>query len=62
MADDRIVEIVERLARIETMLTSDVKTLSYRLDKLESANIWLSRTVIGIVISAVMALVVIGGK
>lgn len=62
VADDRIVEIVERLARIETMLQSDIKALSDRVNKLESSNTWLSRTVIGIVISGVMALVIVGGK
>ena len=54
-------EIFERLVRIETLLQSDVKALEERVSKLENANTWLSRTIIGIIISAIMGLVLVTG-
>ena len=51
-------EIFERLVRIETLLQSDMKALEERITKLESSNTWLVRTVIGIIITAIMGLVI----
>ncbi len=59
MADDRIVEIVERLARIETLLQSDIKQLDTRVTKLENTNTWLVRTIGALIVTAVIGLVTI---
>lgn len=52
------VDAVENLAKdAETRSKSN----THRLDKLEANNTWLWRTVAGIVIAAVMAVVIKGG-
>lgn len=66
MADDKTLEIVERLARIETMLNTniellnskatiqDVNALKERLDKVESNQTWLTRGFGATIIVAIM--------
>lgn len=54
MADDKTLEIVERLARIETLLQSDVKSLDSRITKLENTNTWLVRGFGAIIIAGIM--------
>lgn len=63
MMEDKTLEIVERLARIETMLeslnmkasTSDLNALKDRVEKLESSNMWLIRGFGGTIIIAIMS-------
>lgn len=67
MTEDKTIEIVERLARIETMLNTniellnskatiqDVKALKDRVDKLESDQTWLTRGFGAAIIIAIMS-------
>lgn len=52
-----IVEIKERLIRIEVLLEQKVGGLYERVKKLEDNQKWLVRTVVGVVIAAVLAVV-----
>lgn len=51
--DNDIMEIRERLAKIETLLTSNYAALEARVKKLEDNNTWLTRAVIGEVIGII---------
>ncbi len=57
MTDDRTVEIVERLVRIETLLQSDIKSLDDRVTKLENANTWLVRTIGALIVTGVIGFI-----
>ena len=56
MEKDDIVEIKERLTKIEVLLSEKVAALEGRVAKLESNQAWLVRTLIGSVVLGLVAL------
>lgn len=56
--DNELMEVRERLIRIETLLETDVKSLEARIKRLEENNIWLTRAVIAEVIGIIAAFIV----
>lgn len=69
MADDKTLEIVERLARIEAMLQSnieilnskasksDLNALEVRVSRLESDKVWLYRAIGVLIIGSIASLI-----
>ena len=56
MEKDDVVEIKERLTKIEVLLSEEVAALEGRVAKLESNQAWLVRTLIGSVVLGLVAL------
>ena len=56
MEKDDVVEIKERLTKIEVLLSEKVAALESRVAKLESNQAWLVRTLIGSVVLGLVAL------
>lgn len=56
MEKDDVVEIKERLTKIEVLLSEKVGALETRVAKLESNQAWLVRTLIGSVVLGLVAL------
>ena len=56
MEKDDLVEIKERLTKIEVLLSEKVAALEGRVAKLESNQAWLVRTLIGSVVLGLVAL------
>lgn len=56
MEKDDVVEIKERLTKIEVLLSEKVAALEGRVAKLESNQSWLVRTLIGAVVLGLVAL------
>lgn len=56
MEKDDVVEIKERLTKIEVLLSEKVAALEGRVAKLESNQAWLVRTLIGSVVLGLVAL------
>lgn len=56
MEKDDVVEIKQRLTKIEVLLSEQVSNLSNRVTKLENNQAWLVRTLIGSVVLALVAL------
>lgn len=56
MEKDDVVEIKERLTKIEVLLSEKVTALEGRVAKLESNQAWLVRTLIGSVVLGLVAL------
>ena len=56
MEKDDVVEIKERLTKIEVILSEKVAALEGRVAKLESNQAWLVRTLIGAVVLGLVAL------
>ncbi|MBC8581576.1 hemolysin XhlA [Zhenhengia yiwuensis] len=56
MEKDDVVEIKERLTKIEVLLSEKVAALEGRVAKLESNQAWLVRTLIGAVVLGLVAL------
>lgn len=52
-----IIEIKERLTKIEVLLSEKVTSLEGRVAKLENNQAWLVRTIVGAVIVALLAFV-----
>lgn len=52
-------EIKERLVKIETLLTVKFDGVVSRVDKLEDNQKWLVRSIIGLVVGAIVGLVII---
>lgn len=52
-----IIEIKERLTRIEVLLDQKVAVLENRVTKLENNQLWMVRTIIGGVIIALLAVI-----
>lgn len=56
MESNDVVEIKERLTKIEVLLSEKVAALEGRVAKLESNQAWLVRTLIGSVVLGLVAL------
>lgn len=56
MEKDDVVEIKERLTKIEVLLSEKVGALETRVAKLENNQAWLVRTLIGSVVLGLVAL------
>lgn len=56
MEKDDVVEIKERLTKIEVLLSEKVGALETRVAKLENNQTWLVRTLIGSVVLGLVAL------
>ena len=56
MESNDVVEIKERLTKIEVLLSEKVAALEGRVAKLESNQAWLVRTLIGAVVLGLVAL------
>ena len=56
MEKDDVVEIKQRLTKIEVLLSEQVSNLSNRVTKLENNQAWLVRTLIGSVVLGLVAL------
>ncbi len=57
MEVDDVVEIKERLARIEVLLSEKVGNLEKRVAQLESNQKWVVRMVVGAVVLTVLAFI-----
>ena len=57
MEKDDVVEIKERLTKIEVLLSEQVGNLSCRVTKLENNQAWLVRTIVGAVLLGLLALI-----
>lgn len=56
MESNDVVEIKERLTKIEVLLSEKVAALEGRVAKLESNQAWLVRTLVGSVVLGIVAL------
>ena len=56
MEKDDVVEIKERLTKIEVLVSEKVAALEGRVAKLENIQAWLVRTLIGAVVLGLVAL------
>lgn len=64
MSEERLKDIENRVARIETMqAVADAlgKTIESRLGKIEDTLTWLVRLIIGAMIMAILAFMISGG-
>lgn len=57
MEKDDVVEIKERLTKIEVLLSEQVGNLNCRVTKLENNQAWLVRTLVGAVLLGLLALI-----
>ena len=56
--EQAIIEIREKVIKIEVLLNAEVDNLKRRTAKLEANQEWLIRTIVGAVITAVMAIII----
>ncbi|MGM9543808.1 MAG: hypothetical protein ACI3T9_02365 [Romboutsia timonensis] len=52
-------EIKERLVKIETILTVKFDNVASRVDKLEDNQKWVTRSIVGLIIAAVVGTILI---
>ena len=57
MEKDDVVEIKERLTKIEVLLSEKVGALEKRVTTLESNQTWIVRTIVGSVILGLLAII-----
>lgn len=62
MGDNNNIEIIERLVRIETLLEKTFKDHDSRITKLENNQSWLVKSILGVIIVALVSLVIVGGN
>lgn len=55
MDNTDVIEIKQRLTKIETLLSEKVSYLDTRVSKLEANQRWVVITVIGVVLAAILA-------
>lgn len=54
-----LIEIKERLVKIETILTVKFDNVASRVDKLEDNQKWVTRSIVGLIIAAVVGTILI---
>lgn len=56
--EQTIIEIKERVIKIEVLLNTEIENLQRRVAKLEANQDWLIKTIIGAIITAVLAMII----